>query len=200
MLLLLCRQTGKEKQNFFFSDLPAKENCASVHNALPPENVACCTSLQSPPFPLPARVTKRTLHITMTILNLKSGIFPLYARVIKSMTVSGFPSWQKKCLTVEFKDNGISRKKLTRENRHHVLQKCSYSFPIHDTVFPQYSIWNRATCCLQEATILEERLVTPAHVARPLAPAHPLLLPLHHPLQALRHLHHPLPHRHCLCP
>ena len=43
-------------------------------------------------------------------------------------------------------------------------------------------------------------LVTPAHVARPLAPAHPLLLPLHHPLQALRHLHHPLPHRHCLCP
>ena len=59
---------------------------------------------------------------------------------------------------------------------------------------------NRATCCLQEATILEELLVTPAHVARPLAPAHPLLLPLHHPLQALRHLHHPLPHRHCLCP
>ena len=64
---------GKEKQNFFFSDLPAKENCASVHNALPPENVACCTSLQSPPFPLPARVTKRTLHVIMTVLNLESS-------------------------------------------------------------------------------------------------------------------------------
>ena len=150
------------------------------------------------PFPPPCKGDQK--NIAYNNDSLKSWIFPLYARVIKSMTVSGFPSWQKNRLTVEFKDNGISRKKLTRENRHHVLQKCSYSFPIHDTVFPQYSIWNRATSCLQEATILEELLVTPAHVARPLAPAHPLLLPLHHPLQALRHLHHPLPHRHCLCP
>ena len=97
MLLLLYRQTGKEKQNFFFSDLPAKENFASVHNALPPENVACCTSLQSPPFPLPARVTKRTYHIIMTVLNLESP--PSMQGLLKSMTVSGFPSWQKKCLT-----------------------------------------------------------------------------------------------------
>ena len=48
---------------------------------------------------------------------------------------------KKNRLTVKFKDNGISRKKLTRENRHHVLQKCSFSFPIHDTVFPWYSIF-----------------------------------------------------------
>ena len=118
------------------------------------------------PFPPPCKGDQK--NIAYNNDSLKSWIFPLYARVIKSMTVSGFPSWQKKSLTVEFQDNGISRKKLTRENRHHVLQKCSYSFPIHDTVFPQYSIWNRATCCLQEAPILEELwsplLMLPGHL------------------------------------